>query len=524
MTTTCPEFSEDTFPAWVSASPRLTGRQEPADESWFEGDESDGDRAAQLGARVGLRPFPWQWTALRKMLSHRDDGLWAHPDCLLLATRQSGKSEILVLRILFGLFVLNERQVYSAQRWVTSEAVYKRVKNIIESRPSLQRRLSRDPTSSSSRATVELRSGASVSFGVRSGDLGRGLDRVDLVIFDEGYNLNDQEVSALTGAQLASPNSQTIYASTPVVWAAQPDCRVLADLRRLGQQRQPDLYFAEWGAPEGMARDDPEAWRLASPSYGVIQKERDVRRMLAKATTPAAKALFDADVLGWGSWPPDESELTSVIPPEVWDAMAAEAPLLVGPIAMALDRSPDRETWALAAAQRTADGRVHIEIGYSQTATNLAAIEYVLKAVATMDPVALVIDQRSPAAALKPLLTGFDCEPTMVTTSDLVSACGAFLDDALQGRLSHTGQPVLRDAAASAIKKDLPAGGFAWNRTGSSAQLIAATLAHHALLTFGPLARRNTPPPLADTPRRGRSDDEFDRALGADRDIMRAPF
>jgi len=141
-----------------------------------------------------------------------------------------------------------------------------------------------------------------------------------------------------------------------------------------------------------MARDDPEAWRLASPSYGVIQKERDVRRMLAKATTPAAKALFDADVLGWGSWPPDESELTSVIPPEVWDAMAAEAPLLVGPIAMALDRSTDRETWALAAARRTADGKIHIEIGYNQPATNLAAIEYVLKAVATMDPVALVID------------------------------------------------------------------------------------------------------------------------------------
>src|SRR5271168_3884802 len=151
------------------------------------------------------------------MLSHRDDGLWAHPDCLLLATRQSGKGEILVIRILFGLYVLNERQVYSAQRWVTSEAVYKRVKNIVESRPSLQRRLARDPTSSSSRATIELRTGASISFGVRSGDLGRGLDSIDLLVFDEAYNLSDQEVSALTGAQLASPNSQTIYASTPAV-------------------------------------------------------------------------------------------------------------------------------------------------------------------------------------------------------------------------------------------------------------------------------------------------------------------
>jgi len=163
----------------------------------------------------------------------------------------------------------------------------------------------------------------------------RGLDSIDLVVFDESYNLSEVEVSALTGAQLAAPNSQTIYTSTPPVCEVHPDCRVLADMRRLGRQRAPDLYFAEWSAPEGIARDDPETWRLASPSYGVIQKERDVRRMLAKSTTPSARALFDADVLGWGSWPPDESELAAVIPLDVWDAMAMgdEDPQLVGPVA-----------------------------------------------------------------------------------------------------------------------------------------------------------------------------------------------
>jgi hypothetical protein len=61
-----------------------------------------------------------------------------------------------------------------------------------------------------------------VALGVRSGDLGRGLDRIDLVVFDEAYNLTETEVSALTGAQLASPNSQTIYASTPASRQNQP--------------------------------------------------------------------------------------------------------------------------------------------------------------------------------------------------------------------------------------------------------------------------------------------------------------
>ena len=164
------------LPTWVSAPPRLTGRQESADESWFEGDEHDGDRAAQLAARVGVPTFPWQWIALRKILSRRPDGLWTHADCLILTTRQSGKSQVILLRLLFGLYVLHEHQVFSAQRWVTSEAIFKRLKAIIESRPSLQRRLAKEPSVNSSRAVIELKSGAVLALGVRSGDLGRGMD------------------------------------------------------------------------------------------------------------------------------------------------------------------------------------------------------------------------------------------------------------------------------------------------------------------------------------------------------------
>jgi hypothetical protein len=163
---------------------------------------------------------------------------------------------------------------------------------------------------------------ACVALGVRSGDLGRGLDSIDLVVLDECYNLTEVEVAALAGSQLASPNSQTIYTSTPPVQDEHPNCHVLAGLRRQGQARQPDLYFAEWRAPEGLDRGDPETWRLASPSYGVIQKERDVQRLFAKATTPTARALFDADYLGWGDYPRDAAEVKPPIPLEAWNEMA----------------------------------------------------------------------------------------------------------------------------------------------------------------------------------------------------------
>jgi hypothetical protein len=53
----------------------------------------------------------------------------------------------------------------------------------------------------------------------------------------------------------------------------------------------------------------------------------------------------------------------------------------------------------------------------------------------------------------------------------------------------------------AAVKRDLPGGGFAWTKTrgGSIAQLMAATLAHWALLTFSPAARPKpvSPPPMS---------------------------
>lgn len=525
--TTISLASETEWPEWVGEWPRLTGRQEPAEQSSFDGDEDQGDRAAKLAKRIGMRMLPWQWIALRKILSRRGDGLWTHPDVVLICPRQGGKTLIIIVRILFGLFFLNEQIIYSAQRWVTAEAVFKRLKAIIERRPSLYRRLAKDPTSSSSRAEIVLKSGASVALGVRSGDLGRGLDRIDLVVFDEAYNLTEDEVGALAGSQLASPSSQTIYASTAPVQDKHPNCHVLAGMRRLGLAGAPDLYFAEWRAPEGMSRDEPETHRLANPSYGVIQKARDLERIRQKATSLPALALFDADYLGWGDYPVEASEIAPIISADAWSELTDDAPDLTGACALALDRSPDRQTWALAAAQRTTGGQIHLEVGKFETATNSEMTAYIASVVADWNPSVLVIDQKSAAAVLRPHLAEAGIAVEMTNAPQMAAACGGLLDDALARHLSHAGQQILADAVASVTKRDMPGGGFAWDRAkdGSIAPLVACTLAHWGLLEFAGAAVHSLPaPPLSGDQHRG--DDDFDRhlGLGHEIDIMTAGF
>ena len=497
----------------------LTGRQEPQYESAFDGDESDGQKAVKLATRAGVRPMPWQKQSLGRILSRRPDGSFTHPDVVLISPRQSGKSEILVWRLLFGLFVIGERQVYSAQRFVTSDSVFRRMKATIESRPSLYRRLLKPPTSSSSRAVIELTSGASVQLGVRSGDLGRGLDAVDLVIFDEAYNLREPEVSALAGSQLSSANNQMIYASTAPVFSQQPNCVVLSDMRKLGLEKQENLYFAEFRAPDGLPIDDPELWRLANPSYGLLAKPRDIARLFAKAKTPDALALFKADVLGLGEYPPDEDESGSVISAETWQALANPGAELVGPIAVAVDRSQDRKTWAIAAASRTTDGRLHVECApYEGLSSTADVVDKLVDIVCAWDPASVTIDSRSAAAVIQPGLLEAGIEPEMTNTTQLVLAAGAWLDAVEAGTLSHSDQATLNDGAVSAVKRDL-AGGFAWDKAPGVTYLVAASLAHWALISATTPAPKRAPPPLSEAP-------EYDKRNSSpvELDFMTAKF
>lgn len=502
------------MPTTTSPISEPTGRQIPHVESWFPGDETDGERAVNLATRAGVRPMPWQRQALGRILSRREDGSFTHPDVVLISPRQSGKSEILVWRLLFGLFVLGERQVYSAQRFVTSDSVFRRMKATIEARPSLYRRLLKPPSSSSSRATIELSNGAIVQLGVRSGDLGRGLDQISLVVMDESYNLREPEVSALAGAQLSSQNNQMIYASTAPVFDQQPNCVVLSDMRKLGLQHQADLYFAEFCAEDGMPLDDPTTWAYANPSYGLLAKPRDIARLYAKAKAPDALALFKADVLGLGQWAPDESELGSVIPADVWDSLVNPAPELTGPIAVAVDRSQDRKTWSIAAGRRTTDGRVHVEVAPYESLWQADVFEKLMAIVCDWDPISVTIDARSAAAVIRPALEAEGVEPSMVNMTEMQLASGALLDAVEAGGISHSSQQMFNDAAASATKRPLGSG-FAWERAHGGVYLTAASLAYWALISAPQVKQRHTPPPLT----AGR-----DRSEPVELDIMRVGF
>ncbi|MGC7272866.1 terminase, partial [Mycobacteroides abscessus subsp. abscessus] len=90
------------------------------------------------------------------------------------------------------------------------------------------------------------------------------------------------------------------------------------------------LYYALYAAPRDMPRNEPDTWEAAQPSYGVATNEREIRSKLQKAKTLEQRAIFDADYLGWGDYPPDEEEISSPIPEAIWGDMANPDAKLIG--------------------------------------------------------------------------------------------------------------------------------------------------------------------------------------------------
>lgn len=513
----------EVWPGWLGDFPRLTGRQRPEYECWHPGDESEGDATARFGQKVGVRLLPWEWMAIRAVQSQQEPDdrgirLWTHRVVAWEVTRQQGKTLMLILVILRRLFKQRRRVVYTAQQWATVEDVFDRVTAIIDRVPSLKRRLLVAPSKKDNRGTIILKPlpgekhVVKANFGPRTQHFARGFTEIDDLILDEAYDLVPKETANLTGAQAASDNPQTIYASTPPVVSEHPNCHRFSGLVRMVKGGgAPGLYGALYRAPRSLDRSDPAAYPLAQPSYGVVGDDREMEAHLqgAQEAGPVDLALFDADWLGWGDYPPPANRRPSVIPAQVWEGMANPSAILSGARVLALSRE---DNWAITAAQRAGDGKIHVEAAVYELASAEQVVRRLSEVCTAWNPAALVV-ARGAAAEVLPQLEALGIEATVPTRADEAQACGGFLSDALAGALSHSGHRALADAVANAGRKELPGGGFVWEVVDSAsyAQLMGATLARWALLKFGkPTKRRTTTPRTAAGAHVGHKSDELD--------------
>lgn len=473
---------------------RLFGVQTPRIRHLPAAKHSLGDAAVELAASFGLILDPWQAGVLKDSLRVQDanPAKWAAFEIGLVCARQNGKGSILEARELVGALLLGEKLiVHSAHEFKTAKEAMRRLEMLLAEAGEPYR-----ANRSHGEESIEFKStGARVMFQTRTKAAGRGLSG-DLVILDEAMILSSDAVGALLPTMSARPNPQLWYTGSAVDQAVHVNGTVFASVRERGiSGEDPSLCWLEWSCEPDSSLDDPRQYAIANPGMGYrisLEHIRNERRALLHQPK-----VFAVERLSIGDWPALGSA-ESEIPLDFWSEMACSEPDFVGPRTVAVHRSRDRRCWAVAAAQRTSDNRVHVEIGPVREGSHTDVAEYLIDKVGQWNPVSLVIDRRSSAMVLEPLLLDAGIEPTVTNSTDLALACGGFLDDALSGLLSHSNQTVFNEAAANAVKRDLPGGGFAWNEGSdgvATAPLIAATLAHWSLISKSkpPVAPRSAP-------------------------------
>lgn len=512
MTGTCStDFDVDAeFAALIEREfPKLTGRQTPERMAFTVGEDLEhGRRAAKLAERLKWKLMPWQLWSLEHILSKTDDR-WTHPEACLLVPRQNGKSLVLVFRVIYGLFVLGENIIFSAHQWETAKALWQRMNMILKDVPSLRKRLAPKggATCSQGRGVFLLRNGAKAVFTTRSQHAGRGLDRVDLLIYDESYDLTEADMAALSPTKMAADDPQTIYTSSAVNAHAHTNGGVLTGIRRRGLRGELGLFYADWRAPDGSDRTDPKVWRAANPSYGIIQTDRKIGAELRAAETDTAKISFDVEYLGLGVWP---DELDKAAPPvdlTAWDRLKNLEARPAGQSCIAVECEPSREgsgrVWSIGAAVDTETG-THLQLGMHETMTPTQVVERVQRIVKANDPVAVVLDAKSVARDLigeRLLKAGI--EPEYVTAALVSATTNGFLQAADDKAITHDGDPHVRAGLESARLREIgEGGGVAWSRKagGQTSHLIALSYALWGLDRFRPgparPVKKTTPAPV----------------------------
>lgn len=453
--------------------PKLTGRQTPFEQSFQIGLWELGEKVVTLARRMKVRTMPWQTWSIEKIMAKEPDGTWTHPECCLIVPRQNGKSLILSLLVIYRMFKLGEQIIFSAQQWETAKSLWKRTWNMVQAHGDLLA-LVESKTCSQGRGTIVLKTGAQVVFTTRSPNAARGLDRIDLTIYDEAYDLDLADLAALSPTQMAAADPQKIYTSSAVNADQHPNGMQLASVRARGREREDRLFYAEWRAPDDVQLDQPSTWRQANPSYGVIQTDAKLGaewRTFRK--TEAGRKSFACEYLGVGDWPTEGPEdLPPVIDPDAWADLKDLTAVATGAVCLAVECEPIRDPamrksrrWTIGAAVRTETGK-HVQIGYRGPGSPTEIAAKVAAAVAANDPVAVVLDDKSIAKdLLTKALTDLEIEPEFVKSGQLSEATNGFLQAVDNQTLTHDGDPRVAPLLEHAQLRDVgQSGGAAWER------------------------------------------------------------
>jgi hypothetical protein len=397
---------------------------------------SRGPEMIEFCKEIGFPLLPWQELLAIETLKYKPDGRWAHPIIGVMIARQNGKSTFMALRILFGIYKLDEKMhLATAHKLTTSAEIFFKVGQMIEDSPILQANFAKKYESKGSQ---EIRFLNGARYLIRAGNsAARGIAAPDVIHIDE-----------------------------------------LREFIAASQGADDSIGWFEWSAEQDKPINDIEGWYQANPSLGYTIHEDNIRDSLSDR-----EDIFRTEVLCQFV-----DMINPVIIPSEWAKCKDESVKLdqSKDTWMAIDLSPDRQHAALVAAQRL-DGERFI-VSLLQTWYNPINLDDKLLANDVSPwvrkyPVNTVAFSKSTAAAVAARLMPAGIPVHEISGIEYQQSCDEFVSAISAQRLVHKGQEELDKQVLSAVKLQRGDGGWVMGRLKSGivcGGVAAAMVSHFA--------------------------------------------
>ena len=385
--------------------------------------------------------MPYQKWVLEDMMKVDKKNSYRRKTCLLLISRQNGKSFLGRIRVIWGMFYGEEKKliIMSANR-ATSLMLFREIAWTIESTPELKA-MTKAIRYANGGERIELLNGATLDVISDNSSSPRGRT-ADFLWIDEVREISEEGFKAAVPVTRARANAQTFLTSN----AGDHFSSVLNTLVERAKDYPPETYgYYEYSAPQYCKIDitSDSFWRDAvAPSNPALSYTITKESIEEAIATNQIEQTRTETLCQWidslqSPWPHGVLEDTSDSTLE----MAVGAYTVFG-----FDVSPSRRNGSLVAGQLLPDGR--IGIGILETYSSQVAIDE-LKMAASI---------KAWCDIYKPRLVCFDKYATQtiadrlsqsgVVTEDVSGqqfyrACGDLLEGLVNHRIVHNGQAEL---------------------------------------------------------------------------------
>ncbi len=462
-------------------------------------------------AEVGVQFDPWQQGFSTITLGCREDGKYAATVGGVVASipRQVGKT-FTVGNILIGLCLEfpGLKAVWTSHHLRTTTNTFRSFQSMVKRKAiaaHLEPNRSNGIREANGEQEIRFRNGSIIMFGARAQGFGRGMDEIDVEVFDEAQILGLKALEDMVPAtnQARHPHGALIFfLGTPP--RPTDDGEAFTAKRNKALKGKPagevvmtrgDQVYVEFSADPGTEPDDEEQYPIMNPSFPHRTPIESMQRM--------RENIPDDDA--WnrearGIWPDAGGGLITA---EVWAGLVDKDSEPVDPVAFGVYVNKDRTRAAIGVAAYRSDGLVHVGIvpaAHGKPDESLPGTSWIPARVKELadrwGPCAVVIDAQNSAASLITAIEELGVLVTKTGASDMANACGSFYDfavgaelgpDGKLGKLRHQGSSALTASVTAAKRRDLM-DKFAWDRKDPGSditQLVAVTLALHGLIEHG---------------------------------------